>query len=358
MQVQEYGYEYDAEKNEQLWNETRNKATNELFKGALCLRSGRDALKVIAKECKSTFVFMPALACDSMVNPFKMYNYNIVFYPIMENYSIDITAFTKLICNCCSKTILFLYMDYFGNQVISDKHLYDLKTLYPNIVFIEDRTHCLIQKGKRKFTPDYTIASLRKWLNIPDGGLLWKKGGLYYTEILADNTFSNIRLYAQSLRHEFLEKGNINLKKEYRETFSKVCQIIDCDKRPARMSMYAFELSRQCNWENIRKKREENAKALISKLSEIKSIKLIQTKQGKSDLYVPFLVNNRDILQKKLSSIGIFCTIIWPLSDTQKKICPVASYTEKHMLAAPCDQRYNEKDMAYIGEKILEKINE
>ena len=61
----------------------------------------------------------------------------------------------------------------------------------------------------------------------------------------------------------------------------------------------------------------------------------------------------RDEVQKKLSERGIFCTIIWPLTDKQKALCDVARFTEENMLAAPCDQRYSVDDIEFIGKEIV-----
>ena len=80
-------------------------------------------------------------------------------------------------------------------------------------------------------------------------------------------------------------------------------------------------------------------------------IKFIQEKSGRSDLYVAFTVSNRDVIQRKLACMGIFNTIIWPLTEEQKLVCDTARYTEKSMLAAPCDQRYTAEDMKFIGKK-------
>jgi hypothetical protein len=51
--------------------------------------------------------------------------------------------------------------------------------------------------------------------------------------------------------------------------------------------------------------------------------------------------------------MGIFNTVIWPLNNEQKEICNTANYTEEHMLAAPCDQRYGSIDMEFIGKEMV-----
>ena len=106
----------------------------------------------------------------------------------------------------------------------------------------------------------------------------------------------------------------------------------------------------------MRKARQQNAETLISILSTYPYVSFIQNQSGNSDLYVSFIVPNRDEVQRKLSAEGIFNTIIWPLMDEQKHVCSVAKITEENMLAAPCDQRYSTDDMKTIGAEIVRVI--
>jgi hypothetical protein len=355
LMIREYGYEYDATLNEELWKKTEGCVTYEKLWNAICLRSGRDTLKAIAREYEPTVVYIPALSCDSMVLPFEMYGHKVEYYRLNDDYTIDQVYLQKLFQDH-TRTILFLYIDYFGITAINDSDLQSLKERYPNLIFIEDRTHNLIWDRMRKFASDYTMASLRKWVNIPDGGLLWTKHELKNNVFSEDTSFSATRLQAQCMRHEFFETGDQNLKSEYRKIFSSVSDIMDEDKEPSRMSAYSYEIAAKTDWNNVRSQRKSNAEKLISVLKQA-DVKFIQNKVGLSDLYVTFLVEYREQKQSKLSAMGIFNTIIWPLNDEQKEICNTAKRTEEYMLAAPCDQRYSIKDMEYIGSEIVKIVN-
>lgn len=343
--IKEYGYEYDAVLDEKLYNKTKGKVTNGKYNGAFCLRSGRDALKAIAREFDPTIVLMPALACDSMLHPFKIYGHTIVYYELKSDYSINIERLTSLIPDV-NRTILFLFMDYFGNRAADDTDLIKIKATYPNLVFIEDRTHNLFVEKKYSFQPDYTLASLRKWIDIPDGGLLWTSRDLKNKEYSTDVKFSETRLYAQCLRNEFLRTGNEEIKAVYRKIFSTVTEMIDNDRLPGLMSQYSYERVVNADIKSIKAAHQQNAKILID---ELQGCTFIQDKAGLGDIYVGILVYNRDELQKKLASIGVFCTIIWPLNEKQRLSCEIAKYTEKHMLAIYCDQRYSVEDMKYVA---------
>lgn len=346
--LKEYGYEYDTVLNEEIWRITEGTETNQKLLEAVCLRSGRDALKAIAREYSHCDVLIPALACDSMVHPFEQYGHKVKYYKLKPDYSIDLDS---LIIG--SGLVLFLYMDYFGKPAISDIELEKMRSR-GDIVFIEDRTHNLIWERESNFRPDFIMASLRKWLPIPDGGLLW---GNISKPLAADTSFSTTRLKAQCMRHEFLNCGDAKIKTEYRKIFSTVSDIMDADE-PSAMSAYSYELAKDTDWEKLKRTRSQNAETLISTLRRSPYITFIQNEDGFSDLYVAFTVPNRDEVQRRLSAMGIFNTIIWPLTEEQKNNCGVAKYTEENMLAAPCDQRYSEADMKYIGTEIVRVVND
>lgn len=347
--IKEYGYEYDAVLQEKIWNETNGRVTEGKWNGAHCLRSGRDALKAIAQEYSPCVVLLPALSCDSMVRPFEQYNHEIRFYQLNADYSINMDDLKQKVT---LETCLFLYMDYFGCQAISDAHLNELKKTHEKLVFIEDRTHNLIWERNSTFHPDYIMASLRKWIAIPDGGLLW---GHITHSLNNDTSFSTTRLKAQCLRHVFFQTGNEETKKMYRQAFSTVSKILD-DDQPCAMSAYSYVLTENVDWNQLRFQRKSNAEVLTAILAPYVHV----ISGAPSALYVPFLISNRDEVQRRLSKQGIFNTIIWPLSDLQKGTCGIARYTEEHMLAAPCDQRYTTEDMKFIGNEmvnVLEAVN-
>jgi hypothetical protein len=321
------------------------------LQNAICLRSGRDALKAIAREHTPTIVYIPALACDSMVLPFKMYGHTIKYYRLNNDYTINL-EYLEMLIQGHDESGIFLYMNYFGITAIEDYDLIKLRNTYPKMIFVEDGTHNLIWGRQSNFQPDYIVASLRKWTNIPDGGLLWANKEIKNNNFSEDISFSEMRLKAQCMRKEFFDTGNQNLKTEYRKIFKSVSEILDKDKETSRMSAYSYELAIKTDWEKVKFKRKSNAEKLLG-IFKNANIPCIQNDAGISDLYVTFTIEYRDEIQSQLSQMGIFNTIIWPLNNVQKETCPVAKYTEEHMLAAPCDQRYSIEDMEYIGDKIV-----
>lgn len=349
----EYGYEYSSIDNEDCCLD----APHSLFSNAHMLRSGRDAFKAIACQYSKCTALLPALSCQSMISPFSLFGHKVLFYSLKPDLTADLDSIYRLFSKI-NNTILFVYMNYFGIKSISDD---DLMTIYQhdmvgckasrnknNIVMIEDRTHDLFSNESSYFLPDFSLASIRKWIAVPDGALLWIKDDKA-PELDSEESFWKSRLCAQKLKSQYHMSMDLSLKSKYREIFSKSSVVLDKGLKPIRISSFSEHIIQHTNFSSVMKKRKSNVDTMIDEMRGSELIKIIQPISGFSDLYVPFLVSNRDEIQKKLSALDIYCTIIWPLSEKQKRTCMVARWIDEHMLAAPCDQRYTEGDMKMIG---------
>ena len=355
--VKEYGYEYDASRNEAIWEKCCHKIATMKLWGAMALQSGRDALKAVAREYQPTIALLPALSCDSMTLPFTLHGHEVRYYRLKDDYSIDFEHLKTLIPDGF-ENVLFLYMDYFGRKAASVEELTASKNTYPYLVFIEDKTHVFLHSGPSPFMPDYTVVSLRKWLPIPDGGIVWCRRNLQKHDFLESTKFSERRLEAQCMRHKYLQTNEIMLKPQFRQIFSTVADNMDNTPQPCRMSAYSYKLICKTDWKKIETIRESNSSCLISCFKHCEKIQLLQPQSNISDLYVPILVENRDAIQRSLSERGIYTTLIWPLSEEQKYVCRIARQTEEQMLAIPCDQRYDLEDMRFIANNIVRTVEE
>lgn len=64
---------------------------------------------------------------------------------------------------------------------------------------------------------------------------------------------------------------------------------------------------------------------------------------------LPILLNNRDEVQKAFAQQGLYCQLLWPLSEEARTKCNMAAKMEREMLAIPIDQRYDYEDIEEIG---------
>lgn len=159
-----------------------NNVLDQLDQGAYLFGRGRDALKFVIEN--SGFkdhdeVLLPAFGCPSIVEAFLAKRMKVQFYRVTSSLDIDVDDIQQRVIPGKTKALLFI--QYFG--FLQDKQKVDkLKEL--GLVLIEDRTHALFSKNCN-ISADYSFASLRKLLPVPEGCLLWSK------LVLTDNTYKS-----------------------------------------------------------------------------------------------------------------------------------------------------------------------
>jgi hypothetical protein len=349
----EIGSEFDIDSNVGYMgiSETASFLSNAEF-----FRSGRDVLKAIAEKYKGLYkrILIPALCCESMVTPFLVNGYEVSYYKLNTNF----TANTEDIFLKLQPTNLFLYMNYFGIQSLSDEILQLINQCFQGTIMIEDRTHDILSPRFNSFTPNFTICSIRKWLAIPDGGILYSKGNKLNTRTEYDAYFSNTRIKALKNKSIYLKSRHSKLKELFRQQLADANAYLENDKSIVGISHKSYELLKIINFNKIYKARKKNIETLHLKLMILKNVKQIkELNTERVSLYYPLILDNRDKIQSKLAENGVYCPVIWPLPLCAKGICEVSDYVSDHMLALPCDQRYDNSVMEYIV-RMLKSVND
>lgn len=351
MKVCEYGSEFDWQANEAFLTQVQQ----DRFASAQKFRSGRDAMKAVAASVKERYtrVLLPALCCESMVSPFTMHGFTPVFYKLRSDYTADVTDVEQKL----DENTVLVYGSYFGIDPFDEETLERLYRLYPQALFMEDRTQDILIPGEnRRFTPDVTVASIRKWIPIPDGGLLW---GKVTAQAEQNDTFASLRKEAMVKKSQYLQTGDEALKDVFRHMLGEASECLDASPAPHTMTAESEELLEKLDFAGIYARRQENAKALMNALTPEKDrLQLITASPEISTLYFPILVKDQSKTQTALAKRGIYCPVIWPVPREALGTCPVAEFTAEHMLGVPCDQRYTPEDMTYIGQQIMRVIHE
>ena len=208
--IREFGSEFDWNANEPF---LRPGSRQLQLDTAIKFRSGRDAMKAVAVSEKDRYrrVLLPALCCESMVPPFTMQGMEPVFYKMHPDYRADALDVKQKL----TEDTILVYGPYFGIRPFDDETLSFLHRLFPHALFMEDRTQDILQnRATQEFIPDVTVASIRKWIPIPDGGLLWGKVSV---NPKTDDTFAVLRKEAMTAKSAYLENGDQALKDRFRQ---------------------------------------------------------------------------------------------------------------------------------------------
>lgn len=302
---------------------------NNPFPGSIKLQSARAALNFFLKNTSYQKIWMPAFTCDAIVESLNDINIKLSFYHIDDDFNIvdDI----KL-----QKNEILLYINYFG---ICNSNVESLLSRFnPNNIII-DNSQALFESEKNNLA---TIYSLRKFLGVPDGGLL-------YSDFIDNPTGiekSNID-----------EKNCIHLMQRFFDDREKAygsyikSESFFSDVIPRQISELSLKLSSSLCLDTISNVRAVNFNYLNRKL---RHLNVLAIKKNTSPLCFPLLTNNKNI-KIKLREEKIFLPTYWADANNRSP-----NQFEKSMIESclylPIDQRYNQTDMKYIAERVIHHL--
>jgi dTDP-4-amino-4,6-dideoxygalactose transaminase len=243
------------------------------------------------------------------------------------------------------------------------------------IPIIFDLTHSLLSSAAlaaacshAKQHGSLVVASLRKLLPLPDGGIVWSP---YGSDLRMDNPtlcaayHANTRITAmRSKRFELEQNQQRSADNVYRHQtqFLAAEEALDKQTDIYAISTVAHRLIKQLDIQNIVRQRRANYAALLRQLNLGQMTEtpcymplFPNLPDGVCPLGFPLLatnMRNRDTLCRQLLQHNIISQILWPLTRESAFSCPAARHLSMRMLVLPCDHRYSEDQMAAIGSVI------
>lgn len=324
----------------------------DIDKGCYVL-SGRTAIDVILqdilKERNVQNVYLPAYCCDSMLQPFrdrgiKIHLYDMrltdkLEYDIDENKQVDILY----VCN------YFGYENNVANEIIE-------RFRESGSIVIYDKTHSLFMDNDQTMSlADYSIASIRKWLGVVAGAVVWKHNGTIYSS-LKDCPYLQCKIEAMHDKKSYLSGiPNIN-KQEFLEKYAAFGHSLSADYRDYRMDKLSCTIWEQADKEQIKKQRKDNAAVLHSngKLQYLNALSA-----NSCPIFVPVFFESSEVrnkVRKSLIDSHIYCPIHWPKNNLITKDMKVNDIFDRE-LSLICDQRYTINHMNRINEIIKSILN-
>ena len=328
------------------WAESEHiRYTDDRLYYSLC----REALFDIARALKNTSrpVLIPAYTCQTVITPFEETGWRCEYYSIDEDLRIRTDS---LLCSVDKfHPSLIVVHPFFGMDLNEE----EIKTLSmikgSGVEILLDLTQCLFSKKHYSFA-SFIVASYRKWMPIPDGGylrLFSDKVKIVQPET-ENSDFTEAEKAAMYLRGQYF--GNREQRtKDISIRLSKMADnIAESNIAPHKMSQVAYNLMMREDFELIQKNRFENYAYLFQNvLGSYKIAKVCKNYNNVScaPLYFTIYVQDRPALQRRLAQDAIYAPVIWPVEDDRVLIDDEVKYIYEHLLAIPCDQRYDVKDM-------------
>ena len=307
----------------------------------LFLANARSGINILAGLLKPRKIWMPSFLCDAMLKAVK--NLDMHFYEVDSHLHIS-----RSWVNTVESGELVVLIDYFGFPF--DSSLAEDIKEHGGWV-LEDASQALLSSNERKLS-DFVLFSPRKFLGVPDGGILRNYTSIDLSEIQLKHPPSGwwLRtLNATILRRDFdLYGGERSWFKLFQETEA------DSPVGPYAMSMLSKTLlEHSFDYSSIIQKRIENYQILDDHLNKFALFPKLPI--GVVPLGYPIQLNNRDHVRQILFDNNIYPPVHWPITDIVPK-----KFVESHRLADTiltlvCDQRYNPTEMERIARIVLQE---
>lgn len=317
--------------------------------------SGRTAIEIalrnICKIKKVKTLYAPSYCCVSMLQSFVDRGIKIEFYDVSMkngafNYAIDADK------NCD----IILFMGYFGFEISKEIICKIKKLQMKGAIVIEDITHSMFNEETLHEFSDYYVASLRKWFAIPTGGWIGKQNGklMVKPDIDSNNTVTN-KIDGMKKKYEYISKrlSDTQKKEEFLQIQSKFDNDLIHVDRMLKIDDTSLRIMANCDTDDVKKKRKNNAKWLKENLADLdgKVLDLPQIDLNAiTPLFYPIFMKteDRDELRKYMIRKGIYSPIHWP------EVMGTTVGIRANELSLICDQRYSETDMKAICDCIHE----
>lgn len=234
-----------------------------------------------------------------------------------------------------------------------------------NMEVIEDHSHDPWSDWAMTSNADWCIASLRKTLPLPEGGVLWSSAGHELPAAVpataAHQRASLEKFTAMVLKGLYLEGYPVEkdtylrllLSGEHLLGEGEVSGMLDWTKS----LLSSFPAAK---WRNLRRR---NHHVLSAELLNLTGVEVLQPRNGSdtcpfSGILVFDSPQKRSSMREKLIASRVYPAILWPLEKP-----PIEGVSQREqdfshrMLSIHCDMRYDETDMRYVT-SLIKKYGE
>lgn len=321
---------------------------------AFYLDSGRSAIRLVLRSIKASQkrAVLPAYTCETVILPFIELGYSVDYYNVNRDLIVNYDEFRQLIEQL--KPSVVLVHAYFGFDTIQNIREYLEQLSNSGIVVIEDLTHSLFLSNRRTCS-NFCVGSLRKWTGVSDGGFLAVCTGECPIESpdIENTKYIKSRCAAQELKREYAKSLDISIKDKYRSLFAASEAYLDEQTEIYTMSSTTRNLILGIDYEQLKKLRRANYCYLLNAFSSIKQVSIPEALKNQTDAplyFVMYVDGCRTALQKHMAEQNIYLPVIWPMPPQVIGKCSSSvEFIYSHILAVPCDQRYEISDMERIS---------
>ncbi len=306
----------------------------ELYPEALGFQSARSAFLAILQASDFEEVWLPNYICDSMFESARLANVRI------QTYSIDQNLVPVNLPESIPINVGVLYVNYFG---LSTDAVSAVHQIVPSSQLIIDNSQALYSSPTSALA---TIYSPRKFVGLPDGGLVYHSDELPLMAPLEEDYGSIERLRHLMLRTAYSARNGYH---DY-----QMARLSLVGQAPLRMSALTRRLMKSIRWSEVSRIRRRNFDAMHALLGNTNAMSLLLD-PSVVPLCYPWMVSDVDIesVKARLASRGVFVPTYWPDALPRLKKATVEQQLLQNTLFLPMDQRMDIAQVEMVCELVL-----
>ncbi len=318
---------------------------------ALWLSSARAGIYYLVETLRPGTVWMPSYLCVTMIESIAHRNSIIRFYPVDGALSLSDLAWLKQV----RMGDIACVIDYFGyHSPIEMKRAVRAAGAW----VLEDACQALMTDGLGE-EADYLLFSPRKFLGVPDGGVLVPLNGDSFAKVVLDEAPARwwLTMFGASLlRREFDRRGGDSTDRRWFELFR------EADANAPQGAFAISSLSKALlfeafDYDSIAERRRANYRVLWQRLAPIALLPVINSEVVPLGFVIRLKTREeRDRIRHQLIAQNIYPPVHWPIH----KVVP-ERFVDSHRLCdtimtLPCDQRYDESDMQRVSDLVCKNF--
>lgn len=300
------------------------------------LATARSAFRLLEAYHRPKSVWLPSYLCSAVRDAFC--EARIHFYPVGRNLQIGSTEWL----NDLVPNDMVVFIDYFGFSLWRD---WGAQVRERGAWIVEDACHAMVNGAWCEHS-HYVVFSPRKFVGVPDGGILLSQGGSWLPEGKLPNPPSDWwidSVTALVLRAEFDRNCG---DRRWFELFRK-CESA-APFEPARMSELSIGLLSRCiNFEEISSRRRTNYLQLASCLPDLALFPELPAEVV--PLGFPIQLADRDRVRHSLFEAQIYPAVHWPLKGVVPNEFAESHQLSQEIMTLPCDQRLRCDDIEIMS---------
>lgn len=302
--------------------------------------SARSGLRLLLTELQPERIWLPSFLCPAILTETAGLAKHSFYEPGLDLRGADRKWIRKV-----QEGDFVLLIDYFGFRP-DPELLAELGNR--EAILLEDACQALLTESVGQGT-DYVLYSPRKFLGVPDGGILSRRGGTVVprAKLIPAPDVWWLTAYTAGLQRRVFDQAGGSRK--WFELFQQSEAELpggnfSMSKLTHRLLQYAF------NYTEIATQRRANYRFLLERLAEFAIFP--ELPEGVVPLGFPIRLRNRDEVRERLFAIDVFPPIHWSVHNLVPGKFIDSCRLAGEIMTLPCDQRYEGRSLSRMADLV------